>query len=106
MEKLTMQQEWAKRQAEQIVQEHVHGLMCSTSDYDPKDEDELKDFMLGECACILTDKLLKGEYTPLEYNVVRNAVAALVHGVFNIRVDEDDDDGSFTTIRVLGDEVA
>lgn len=45
MNKLTIEQTWAKNQAEQIIQEHVHAIMCSTSDYDPKDEDELKDFM-------------------------------------------------------------
>ena len=91
---MDMNKEWARNQAEQIVQEHVHALMCSTSDYDPKSEEDLKDFMLSECAYILTDKLLKGEYTPLEYNAVRNAVTALIHGVFAIQVDNEEDDVS------------
>lgn len=90
MNKLTIEQAWAKNQAEQIIQEHIHAMMCSTSSYDPKDEDELKDFMLSECAYILSRKLLEGEYTPMEYNAVRNAVTALIYGVFAIQVDDED----------------
>lgn len=92
MNNLTIEQTWAKNQAEQIIQEHVHAMMCSTSDYDPKDEDELKDFMLSECAFILTRKLLEGEFTPMEYNAVRNAVTMLIHGFFAMTVIDDEED--------------
>jgi hypothetical protein len=95
---MDMNKEWAKYQAELIIQEHVHAVMCSTSDYDPKGEEELKDFMLSECAHIVTDKLLKGAYTPLEYNAVRNATTALIYGLFAVPNSDDEEDADVTSV--------
>lgn len=57
-----------------IIAEHTQGFMMST-DYVPETNMNLMDAMMHECAFILTDKWLDGDYTPMEYNAVRNELA-------------------------------
>lgn len=84
--------------ADDVIHEHIASMMHCTGSYEPKDEDELKDFMIDECAQILMDNFKKGEYTPLEFNDIRNALAIRINGFFAIGVEEDDDDGTFVVI--------
>ena len=68
-------------EARKIISEHTEGVM-SAAHYEPESEDELWQFMLQECAFILTEDFLKGKYTPMEYNAIRNEVAKLLNGIF------------------------
>ena len=71
-----------KYEAEKILQEHTEAVMRCTSDMSFDCEDEMFDLVMRECAFILTQKLIEGEYTPLQYNEVRNALAALLNKIF------------------------
>lgn len=49
----------------------------------------LYDIMVEECAFILTEKLLDGTYTPMQYNAVRNELAKMLWNVFEKYINEE-----------------
>ena len=68
-------------EARKIIMAHTEGVMnCGC--YEPKSNDELCQFMLHECAYILTEEFLEGKYTPMQYNAIRNEVAKILNGIF------------------------
>lgn len=70
----------AGEQARLIVEEHVAGYM-SGGIFETENEDELYDMMVKECSFILVDKRLKGEYTPIQFNKIRNELASLIYKI-------------------------
>lgn len=78
----------AKLTARQIISEHTEATMNCT-EYHPKNDRELYDIMVGECAFILTEKLLDGELTPMEYNDVRNELADILWKIFEPLLKDD-----------------
>ena len=65
-----------------IISAHVDALMRGT-DYKPKTEDQLYDFMVTEISALLSDRLIDGDYTPMEYNSIRNQLASTLWKIFH-----------------------
>lgn len=59
-----------------------HNLECDNNQ-------ALYDIMVEECAFILTEKLLDGTYTPMQYNAIRNELAKMLWNVFEKYINED-----------------
>lgn len=53
------------------------------------DNQALYNLMVEECAFILTEKLLDGTYTPMQYNAVRNELAKMLWNVFEKYINEE-----------------
>ena len=69
-------------EARKIVADHTEGVMsCGSPEFE--DNMELWEFMLSECAFIISEKFLEGKYNPMEYNAVRNKVAYILNKIFN-----------------------
>ena len=70
-----------KLEAKNIIREHVAGVMACTYP-EPKNNQELWEFMIEECGFILADYFREGKYTPMEYNALRNEVAKILNDIF------------------------
>lgn len=75
--------------ARSILYRHTHGFMSST-EYHPESNEELLDTMLSECGAILTDELLNGKLTPMQYNDVRNCLAEMLWDTFKPSIEEEE----------------
>jgi hypothetical protein len=74
-----------------ILYEHCAGVMSvATTEF--KTNEEMLEFMTHECAFILTEKLLEGKYTPLQYNAIRNELSALLWGIFEPHIKKERDE--------------
>lgn len=71
-----------KHQAELILCEHNNGVMSCTSDLTFDNIQDMWEFTLEECAFILTNKLLEGKYSPMQFNAIRNELAKLINNIF------------------------
>lgn len=76
-----------KLAAKQIIAEHTAAYM-SACIYKPDDATELWETMIQECSFILTENFLNGEYTPMQYNAIRNWLADIINGIFKEACDE------------------
>lgn len=70
-------------EARMIIADHTEGMMSCTSSYEPESHMEFWEYMLSECAFILSEKFLDGNYTPMEYNAIRNELAKIINAIFN-----------------------
>ena len=70
-----------KHLARRIIHQHTEAFMSSV-EFRPKNNRELYDEMVDNCAFILTEKFLNGELTPMEYNDTRNELAGLLWKIF------------------------
>ena len=70
-----------KSEAERIICEHTEAMMSGVL-VEFEDDSELFDYMISECAFILTKKFLEGKYTPLEYNNIRNELTVIFGKIF------------------------
>lgn len=68
-------------EASKIIMDHT-GAFMSGVECNPENEAELYDIMVEECAYLLTTKLLSHEYTPMEYNAIRNELGKQLADVF------------------------
>lgn len=68
-------------EASKIIMDHTAAFMSGTA-YNPEGKEELYDTMIDECSYLLTTKLLSHEYTPMEYNAIRNELAKQLADVF------------------------
>lgn len=70
-----------KHLARRIVHEHTEAMMKSieltTDNYD-----DLYENMVEGCAFILSEKLLDGKITPMEYNDIRNELCNTLWSIF------------------------
>ena len=71
-----------------IISEHISALMQGSS-YNPKSVKQLYDFMIAECSNILTERLINGTYTPMEYNAIRNELASTLWNIFRNDIEND-----------------
>ena len=69
-------------EAKKIIMKHTEGYMSATSDYVPENNDDMWSTMISECSYILTENFLSGEYTPMEYNAIRNEIARILGNIF------------------------
>lgn len=75
----------ANNEAKKIMREHVCAYMSSVcAKYDSNRE--MMDDMYEECAFILTEYLLEGKYTPMEYNAIRNELGEMIWKIFEPHV--------------------
>lgn len=75
-----------KFEAERLICEHTEAMITGViAEFNTTSE--LCDYMISECAWILTRKFLEGEYTPLEYNAIRNELTKIFEKKFSIESD-------------------
>lgn len=72
---------YIKNMARDIICEHTKAMMRG-AEYNPKDAHELYDHMVDECSFIITERLIDGKLTPLEYNELRNELADMLWKIF------------------------
>ena len=76
----------AKAQALDILCEHntaiLSGIHCKFNS-----NQDMLDVTTEECAFILTNRLVEGKYTPMQFNAVRNELAELLWKVFGSYVE-------------------
>lgn len=78
----------AAHEAEKILIEHTHGVLESAKT-EFSSNAELLDHVTGECAFLLTSKLLEKKYTPMQYVAVRNALGELLWDTFGPAVEQE-----------------
>lgn len=77
-------------EAEKILREHSEGVMsCCTMEFESTEE--MLERTIKECAFILTNKLLEGKFTPLQFNAVRNELSRLLWDIFTPAIKEEGD---------------
>lgn len=69
------------QEAHGIIREHTAAYMTAI-EYLPTSISELYEDMVDECAYILSQKFIDGEYTPMEYNAIRNELGKLLWNLF------------------------
>jgi hypothetical protein len=70
-----------KHEAKKILYEHTSAVMhCATMEFESNEA--MLDCMIEECGFILTEALLEGKYTPMQYNAIRNELASILWGIF------------------------
>lgn len=75
-------------EARNIICEHTEAIILSTNVERDSNQD-LYDFTVEQCAFILTEKLLNGTYTPMQYNAIRNELAKILWDVFEKHINEE-----------------
>ena len=76
-------------EASKILCENTNAYMQAVhAEYD-SNRDMMED-MYNNCAFILTDYLIEGKYTPMQYNAVRNELGKMIWNIFerHIKVEE------------------
>lgn len=69
------------QEAQGIIRDHTAAYMTAV-EYKPESVRDLYEDMVEECAYILAQKFIDGEYTPMEYNAIRNELGKLLWSVF------------------------
>ena len=69
-------------EASKIIMAHTEAMISGVN-YEPDNAEELYDYMVEECAYILTTKLLSKEYTPMQYNAIRNELGDQLWDIFH-----------------------
>lgn len=77
-------------EARDIIAEHTEGLMKSTH-LERETNSELYDMMIEGCSFILTERLLEGKYTPMQYNDIRNVLGSIIWTLFEAHINEERD---------------
>ena len=76
----------AKAQALDILCEHntaiLSGIHCEFNS-----NQDMLDVTTEECAFILTNRLVEGKYTPMQFNSVRNELAELLWKIFEAPIE-------------------
>lgn len=75
-------------EARNIIYQHTEAFISGIN-FECKDNHTLYDRMVAECAFILTEKLLDGTYTPMQYNAIRNELAKMLWNVFEKYINEE-----------------
>jgi hypothetical protein len=78
-----------KSEAKEILYEHCEAVMtCATMEFETNRG--MYEFTTKECAFILTERLIEGKYTPMQYNAIRNELSALLWGIFEKHITKED----------------
>ena len=76
-------------EASKIIYEHTNAYMQGIhAEYD-NNRDMMED-VYENCAFILADYLIKGNYTPMQYNAIRNELGKMIWNIFKPHVEEED----------------
>lgn len=78
-----------KYEAEKILSEHTTAILCSCRTGFDNTHDMLE-FTTSECGFILTKHLLDGDYTPMQYNAVRNELASMLWNLFGPHIEREE----------------
>jgi hypothetical protein len=70
-----------KYEAQKILCEHTSAVMSSTH-IEFETNEAMLEFTIQECGFILTNYLIEGKYTPMQYNAVRNELAPMLWKIF------------------------
>lgn len=72
-------------EANNILCEHTAAFMEGIhAEYESSQQ--MYDCTVEECAFILTTKLTEGQYTPMQFNAVRNELAKLLWSIFEAHI--------------------
>jgi hypothetical protein len=83
-----------------ILYEHCEAVMSSiTTEF--KTNEAMLEFTTKECAFILTEKLLEGKYTPMQYNAIRNELSALLWNLFEPHLKKERDDAITEFVKLF-----
>lgn len=70
-----------KHEANKIICEHTNAYLQSVkAEYETNRD--MMDEMYTECAFILTNYLLEGKYTPMQYAAIRNELGSMIWNIF------------------------
>ena len=87
-------------EAHKILYEHCEAVMtCVKLDF--KTNEAMYEYTTKECAFILTENLLKGQYTPLQYNAIRNELSALLWNLFEPHLKKERDEGIAEFVKLF-----
>lgn len=71
-----------------IICEHTEAMIQSEH-AEPETHQALYELMVEGCAFILTEMLLDGKLTPMEYNATRNELAKTLWSLFETPISEE-----------------
>ena len=74
-------------EAEKILCEHTSAVMSSAHE----DNQSMLEFTISECGFILTQHLLEGKYTPMQYNAIRNELAPMLWKLFEPHIKKEEE---------------
>ena len=81
----------AKAQALDVLCEHntaiLSGIHCEFNS-----NQDMLDVTTEECAFILTNRLVEGKYTPMQFNAVRNELAELLWNIFGASIEAEQEE--------------
>ena len=77
-------------EAEKILCEHTSAVM-SSAHIEFESNQAMLEFTIQECGFILTQHLLDGKYTPMQYNAIRNELAPMLWKLFEPHIQEEDE---------------
>ena len=76
-------------EASKILRENTNAYMQSAYvEYD-SNKDMMED-MYNNCAFILTNYLIEGKYTPMQFNAVRNELGKMIWHIFKPHIEAED----------------
>lgn len=80
----------AKHKAKEIIVCHTECYLQGIhAEYD--NNRAMMEDMYGECASVLTDELLEGKLTPMQFAAVRNELGTMIWNIFKPYVNAEDD---------------
>ena len=89
-----------QHEARKILYEHTAAVMsCCITQFD-SNQDMLED-ITKECAFILTEHLLDGDYTPMQYNAIRNELAQLLWNVFAKHINKEEEEKRIEFVKLF-----
>lgn len=68
-------------EASKILRENTNAYMQAVHAEYSSNRDMMEDMYMN-CAFILTDDLIKGNYTPMEFNAIRNELGRMIWNIF------------------------
>ena len=75
-------------EARHIIHEATTSMMQAVN-FNPDNHETLYDFMVEECAFILSERFIDGTYTPMQYNAIRNNLARILWNIFKDFIEEE-----------------
>jgi hypothetical protein len=76
-------------EASKIICENTNAYMQGVHAEYESNRDMMED-MYENCAFILSDYLIKGKYTPMQYNAIRNELGKMIWNIFKPHVEKEE----------------
>lgn len=76
-------------EANKIICEYTNGYLQGVIAHYDTNRDMMED-MYDNCAFILTDHLIEGKYTPMQYSEIRNELGKMVWNIFERHIKVED----------------